>query len=632
MIALYLDWSGEPLTPAAATRVAAALAVGTKRKPVTQELEGVLFASAFDKPQRPIRLPSGMYLLFYGHIDNRAKLRRELGSQHGDDAALYAAAYAASGDAADLRVIGEYCTIAYDPAHRRVRIGRAPIAGPPLHYFRDDKRLIIATTPRAIFATGLVEQKADEQKIADSLYLNYYEGERSWFEGISRLMTATRMVFTPGRVHSDTYYDPLNLPQVRFKTDQEYVEAADALFEEGTRGMLDGFSKPAISISGGFDSQAVAAYALRVMPPEQPLLGLTSVPEAGWDGNDGHPERFGDETAHAQAFAAMYKDRFDHVLVDAAGLSIDHHMKSMFLLGSAAPRNAMNLHWIHEVHSIANARGCDVLLTGAMGNLSFSYNSDGALQTWFKRGQWRTLIRELRAMKDGRSLPRKFISAAFPFAPEWIQRLNEGMRGIHKDVMDGWCGMNPAYADEMRVAERAVDMGHDPHYRRTTNAESTRQVMLSNDRSEAGDIRQAFNLIHGIPSRDPTSYRPLMEFCLSIPDEQFLRNGTRRYLARRMLRGMIPDMVLDENRLGSQAADWALRLHRQRGELLDELDSLARDPAMAHRFNLPALKATLEGWDGSTPDSGDLSKRLQLALTRSLTTARFIRFVDGSNR
>lgn len=628
MIGLHLHWGGASLTPPAAQRFAASLAVGTARKPVSLAVDGAHFATACALLHRPHRLASGEILLFAGHIDNRADLRRDLGRGGTDDPALYAAAYAAWGDAADLRVLGDFCTILCDPAHRRVRIGRAPLGGPPLHYYRDADRLIVASTPRAIFATGTVEQAIDEQKVADSLMLNYCEEERGWFRDIARLPGGTRLIFTPQRIVRDTYYDPFDRTPVRLGSDDAYVEAADALFEEGTRAALDGFSQPAVSISGGLDSQAVAAYALRLRP-EGRLLGLTSIPESGWDGLV-PDNRFGDESEHVRAFAAMHP-RFDMQMVDAQGLSFDHHLQNLYLLAGIAPRNVANLHWIHELYKAARTQGRDVLLVGNLGNMSFSFNGTGRLPSLLRGGRWGEWLRELRAIDDGRSLPRKLVGGALPLAPEWLQNSIARLRGQDANPSFFFSAINPDYAAEMRVAERAADMGFDPTYPPATDTMQARQAMLGNAWNESGDFMQAMELLHGIPTRDPTAYRPLVEFCLSIPDDQYLRAGQSRWLARRMLRGMIPDQVLAERRKGLQSADWHLRLGRQRAALREELDRLSEDSAMTHRFDLASLKAALDDWPAKTPDNGEQKQRLLLALPRTIATARFIRFVEGSN-
>lgn len=146
-----------------------------------------------------------------------------------------------------------------------------------------------------------------------------------------------------------------------------------------------------------------------------------------------------------------------------------------------------------------------------------------------------------------------------------------------------------------------------------------------------GDTTQALEQLHGIPCRDPTSYRPLAEFCFGIPDDQYLRNGQTRWLARRMLKGLVPELVRTETRHGLQGADWELRLGRQKDQLSREISGLMRDPAMARRFNLPSMKSALDSWvPGSRLDVA-AQERLELAIPRALVTAHFIRYVEGKN-
>lgn len=641
MIALYLRWSGEPLPAPLADRLAASLGLGTGAAGVRAAEGATLACTVRDKVRArswlPARTPHGGHALLLGHIDNRAELLRNLPVQVDpacDDAALYGHCHAAWGAGADQRIVGQYAAIVWFPGQQAVHVSRSPIHAPALHVWCDAERLVITTTPRAIFATGEIEQRIDEQKLADSLYLNYAEGERGWFAGVDRVPIGTCMTFTQDKVETRRWYDPANLPDVRLSRDEDYVEAANALFEEATRAALQGFSRPAVSVSGGFDSQAVAASAMQVLGPDNPLHGFTSVPEAGWDERT-HPGRFGDEREHVAALAAMYPSFRSH-LVDAAGLSFDHQLDAMFLLAGAPPRNGMNLHWIHEVRRQARGMGCDVVLTGALGNATFSFDGSGYLPTLLRQGHWRTLVRETRPMAGrlGISVPRTIVShAVMPHLPYGLYAAI--MRWRHGSVpMEAlaWCPMNPDYAAEMRVVERAADMGFDRRFRTKTSTRDYRAAMLQGAINESGDIQAAFAHLWGIPSRDPTSYRPLLEFCFGIPDDQYWRNDTRRRLARRMFAGKLPDMVLNERRRGVQAADWHLRLSRQRETLAAELDRLATDPAMAHRFDLPRLRGLLDDWPTETPiEDANAGEGLSMALTRGLTTARYIRYVEGRN-
>lgn len=646
MIALHLNWHGAPVDPGVVDRCTRSLTAGINVAVGHHRADGALFAAHCPTPAvarawQPAIAPCGSRIMFNGHLDNADALRRDLGIVTRDFSALYAAGYARWGDAIDLRAVGQFSTVLVSPDGHRVRLARSPLQAPPLHVWHDCDRLIIASTARVVFASGEVTPEIDEQKVADSLYLNYFEEERGWYSNVRRIPTGTRAAITAAGMTTQRYYDCATLPDIRLRRDADYVEAANALLLEGTRAALDGFARPAISLSGGLDSQAVAAFAVEATAGDRPLLGLTSVPEAGLNDIDSSfsgPSFFGDERHHVAALAAMYP-MLETETLDAAGLSFDHKLSAMFLMAGAAPRNAMNLHWIHALRARARSRGCDVLLLGAAGNLSFSFDGKGAFPSWFARGRWLRLARELKATQGDRSFARAFASQALlPFLPAPLYRRLTRRRSARDNTapdsgaLDSWCPLDRDYAREMAVQDRARDMGHDISFRARRSSRAYRAAGFGNSMSEMGDIRQGLDLIHGIPSRDPTAYRPLVEFCMGIPDDQYLRGGKRRWLARRMLQGRIPDMVLNETRRGRQAVDWSVRIARDRDALIDELAALAKNPAMARRLDLPKLRTALENWTPDTAGNRDSINLIQHALPRAITAARFIRFVEGSNQ
>jgi asparagine synthase (glutamine-hydrolysing) len=631
MIALQVNWCNADIDSTSAQRLAAALALGTNYTPHFRVANELVLATAKRSRRWEVsRTPRGEAVLFVGHIQNRRQLCRKLSENYPDDCALYAAAYAAWGDAADLEIKGSFATILHMRGEKKVRISRSPIEAPPLHIWRDARKLIVASTPHAIFATGEVERKLDEQKIADTLFLNYYDAERSWFQGVNRLPVGSRAIVTPDQITVTRYYDLSDVPDIRLARDEDYPAAASALLEEGTRVAMENSSNPAVMLSGGYDSQALAAYAVDIRQGGN-VVGFTSVPEGGWDRRT--PEnQFGDERDHVMAFAAMYP-AFERELVDAKGLSFDHQLEAMFLLGNASPRNGLNFFWIHEILARAKKRGCDVILSGEGGNATFSFAGEGALATWFQQGRWASLLRELKALGRERSALRVFASeVVLPLVPDPIWKSIMFLRhGRAPSFYESWSPLNPAWAAEMRVEERAREMGYDFLYRPFKSSREWRVAALSDFSNEGGDIIQAFELRHGLPIRFPTMYRPLLEFCMGIPDDQYLRDGQRRWLAKRMLRGRVPDIVLKENRLGRQGSDWHLRLGRQLESLKSEIQQLSRDPDMTRRLNFRVLGQALEHWPAVTPVGSPAADLLNHALVRGLTTARFIRYIEGKN-
>ena len=507
MLALLIDWRRRPIDPLITGRMVSSLGAGIGRDARTHAIGPGVFAATLD-PAECVAMASGETLLFTGFIQNRAELRAALGVDRCSDAALYAAARERYAEATDHRVIGEYAAITIDPSAALVCQIRAAIQAPPLHCYRSRDQLIVGSTARAIFATGALRARVDEQKIADSLYLNYAEAERDWFVGLTRLPVGCRSLETSKRSSLARYYDLGEMPAVRMKSDGDYIEAGWDLLAQGTRAALDGRTRPAISLSGGLDSQAVAVHAMAAMPVDSSLLGLTGVPEPGWAG-DTEPDGFGDESEHVAMLAAQYPELRTET-IDAAGRSFDYRLTEMFLHAGGPPRNAMNLHWLHDLHARANSEGCDVLLNGAMGNFSFSFDGSGALASLFARGRWWRLAREVALLPRDTSLIRFFLREALrPNLPRAVdRRLAEWRSPVSAFGLAPWCSLNADYAQQMRVVERAND---------TSSPRSTREwrlAMLRGAAGEAGDITQALETIHKVPLRDPTAYRPLVEFCL----------------------------------------------------------------------------------------------------------------------
>lgn len=623
LVGIHLPYNAAALSQAAACAFKNALRGNQQAQPV-HKVENCTHVGTHTTTKR------GEHVLFFGHILNRRELLQSLGAFSSTDTELYAAAYEKWVDGADLRVVGKFSTIVFDPEAKKIRLSASPLSCAPLHYCHDGAQFVAASRAQAIFDTGRIERVLDEQKIADSLFLNYQDATQGWFKSVTRLASGTRAYVTAQGVTVEQYYNLETVPDVRFANDQQYVDAADALFREGTRLMLDGYDRPAVSLSGGYDSQAVAAYVMRERPKDS-LRGYTSVPEDGWDGIMSDT-RFGNERPYVEALAAMYP-QLQPNWVAAEGRSFDYFQREMFEFSLQAQRNAMNLHWIHDIYRQAKSDGCDVILTGSMGNATFSYTGDQMLSGLLSKGAIWPIMKELAAGGSLWSLPRRFFGqAVMPNLPRalWHKILTSRF-GPTDDPFETWCPMNRDYAEEMQVAARGEAIGFDPLFRPAADSRVLRAKMLTMAGGEGTDTMLAFEAIHGIPSRDPTSYRPLVEFCIGIPDDQYLRGGVRRWLAKRMLKGKVPDMVLSEKQRGRQAADWHLRLSRQREALIEEIDWLKEDPVMARRLNLSSLKQALVEFPKETPRDPKLAARLKLAVSRGLTTARFIRYLEGRN-
>lgn len=629
LIAAAIDFAGHGWPEGTAERMAASLELG-KGGGVSRRgaASAILLARGKQGDGTVATSVQGAQVMFAGYLQDRPGLRQRLGlpqSQPLDDAELYAAAHARWGANCDQRVTGHYAAIIWSPDAGVLRAARSPGDPSPLHWWSDGFRIVVASTPRALFAAG-VPRQLDDGKLDTALIGSFAEPSRSWFAGISRIEGGTAITWRRGKQSSNRFWSIDALPEVRMRRDDDYVEALEELFARAASQAIEGSRQPGLLLSGGLDSQAVASFALEAMDEDRGIECFTSVPAQGFQPVE-RVDSFPDERAHVEALVAMHP-HLRVTYVEAAERDFTHLLADMFVLGSAMPLAALNMHWIHESLGRAAATGCDIMLTGAGGNASFSYDGDTAFAAWLRQGRIARLLRELGKIDLDRPLHRRLVSwAIMPNLPQRFRtRLGRLARPGEADGLG--CPLRTDYMQARGLGQLAASIPLRP----ARSARQARSELLSMGSAEGGDIELALELLHGVPFRDPTSYRPLVEFCAGIPEGQYRRNGVSRWLARRLLKGRIPEQVRMDRRTGHQGADWPLRLERIRPDILKELDLMAADDETAARFDLARITAALSQWDGRDVRTAKTFEKVAVASSRAVVANRFIRFAGGSNR
>ena len=570
-------------------------------------------------------------VLFHGHLANAGEIAAVLGVRGADSATLYGHAVERWGMAADRRLIGEYCAIVYDQSRPSVRLSRSPLRAPPLHYFRSDGWIVAASVPRSIFALG-VPALLDDVRIADSNWLNFSDETASWYRGLARVGLGCVVEVGPSHFDQCRYYDITALPEVRLPRVSDYLDQADELFDRGVQAALEGAVRPGATLSGGLDSPQVAVRALKQLPLMQTLPCFTFVPEPGWDGIV-PAGMTGDEEATVRAFGALHP-RLDLHFTANQGIAHDHRWAEMFQAMGVAPSGMCNMYMFHGILSQARDVGCDRLLLAEWGNSTFSAKGEWGFVEYLLRGRWRQLFRALRDHPhDPRSLLRRFVALSLvPLLPDPLWRAL--MRVWHPSDLDPLELISPlsrAYRESAGVERRARKARVSfSRYQPTSRRDAIRKL-FSNGDSEAAEVYQGFEQLYGIELRDPTAYRPFVEFCLGLPTDLFLRDGKQRWLAKELAREIMPEDQRKNRENGRWDADWHQRIGRRRSEWLADLERASQDERKAGLIDFQRLSAALAGLPSTTSTDPQEWMPVELGVPRGLLTARFIDFVERRN-
>lgn len=572
----------------------------------------------------------GSYTLFIGQLHDRDELCRAHGLDPAmDNAGLYGALSLRLGERCDLAINGNYAAVQWNPAERRVRLARSHVSHYPLHIWHAGDRVAVASLPRTLFALG-ASSRVNDEKLADCMLLNLSQQSDSWYADLSRAHPGTTTAIDPAGMRTQRYWSYDSVAPVRFKRDQDYVEAVDEQFRKAVRATIADVAKPAMYLSGGFDSQAVASYLVEELPAGARLPTYTSVPMADYANRVGG-EFYTHEAAYVEALAKMYP-QIDVNLIDGRDAPLEDGLEQMTFMGSWPVHNPMGANWAMAALRMAAAEGCDAILSPVAGNATFSYTGDTGYATWLRSGRWLRLLREIRRSRDPRPAWRRFLALAVrPNLPVAWQTRIDAARGLHVPVFESWSPLREDFARKSGAIDRARAIGHDVEFQPLRHARQFREDWLRVSTTEGPEMRTALNLMFGVEERDPLAYRPFLELCFGIGDEQFLRDGTNRWLGRRILAGRVPEAVYAERRTGFINADWPLRFERDRAQIARDLDSFAADDRLAEMLDFDRMRAALAGWPGPGGDQRRFVSQVWLPIARGIATARFVRHAEGRN-
>jgi len=566
-------------------------------------------------------------------LDNRDELCGALGLAEGDaasmsDSTLVMHCLERWDVQAIDRLVGDFAFALWDGEKQRLLLARDFLGQRPLHFHRGDGFFAFASMPKGLHALDRIPMKPSRQAAADFLALLPETGTETFFEGVERVPPGHFAIVDRNGVTLERYWNPVRR-ELGLERPEDHQRAIREHMEQAVRSRLRGTSgQVGAHLSGGLDSSAVAATAAALLAPEGGrVTAFTAVPREGFQG--GPRNAIADEGALAASVAALHSN-IEHVLVRAGTRSPLAALDRNFYLYERPMLNLCNGVWADAIMDSARDRRLPVLLTGALGNMSFSYDGMQYLPQLLGRGRLVRLASEIRQLLANGTRPGTVASQTFgPYLPRRVWSAINRLRGKAMKISD-YSAINPSSAKAFDVEARAAGRGLDLSYRPRADSFESRLWVLR--RVDVGNYQKGMLGGWGIDVRDPTADKRLVEHCLSVPVEQFLSGGVPRALARNSFSDRLPQTVLRERRKGYQGADWHEGLGLARAELCDEVERLADIEETAEALDTGRMAKLIENMPSDGWNSDQAIASYRLALLRGVSTGHFIRKAAGSNR
>ncbi len=484
-------------------------------------------------------------------IDNRAELLTTLGlrgrpSLEISDSELILHAYEIWGEACPAKLIGDFAFVIWDGRRQKLFCARDHFGVKSFYYYRSERVFVFASEIKALLCLPYVPRQLNEARIADFLVMVLESIDRTctFYQDIVRFLPAHSMTVGCEGYTARAYWALDPTQELRFRSDEDYVEAFRDIFSEAVGCRLRSASAPGSMLSGGLDSSSIVGTASQWLTKNGGgrLHTFSCVDEDATQCDETRlvytminslsnlepctiaPNQLHTYISDVEDSIEQMDDLFDTILMDTRLVT----------------------------YSAARERGLNMLMDGVDGDIVTSHR-EAYLKFLFQAGAWKTVVMEAAGYHKFHE--RYYVPSTWQllyhhgraaFLPDWLRKVKQIVRGqrslfnhLVKDSL-----INLDFAQHINLIGRyktmeknlsldAVDTLRQYH----ANTIVAPYVTVALERYDR--VASMFS----IESRHPLYDKRLVEFCLALPWQQLVQKGVQKRILRRAMSTILPKEV-----------------------------------------------------------------------------------------
>lgn len=501
---------------------------------------------------QPMRSHDGQLVItFNGEIYNFAELKKELASypfKTHSDTEVILAAYQTWGISAFVRMRGMFALALYDVRERELILVRDRLGKKPLYWSVAGDTLVFGSELKALLAHPLTPRTLDHRSLAHYLAREYVPTPRTIYGGIQKLPPGNILRFKDGATRILPFWNPAT--ETATMDEASAVAHFDSLLQHATKERMVSDVPLGIFLSGGIDSSTVAYYAAKGSTQKIQTFSI------------GFSEKSFDESPAARLVAAhLGTEHHERILSGEDALALVQDIPDVFdepvADASVLPTLLLSLFTREHVTVALGGDGADELLLGYPTFQAEQYAKLYARVPEAVRALLRKGVELLPVSTKYMSLDFKARKFTHDFADDpmlrhlqWLGSFKESelVALLSPAVAENISGINTELVSQWESeCSRLEGLNALSHlYMRTYLMD---QVLVKVDRA---------SMRYALEVRAPFLSHDVVEFLLSLPPDMKYRNGRGKYLLRTLMRGRLPDEIIDRPKQGFAApvAEW----------------------------------------------------------------------------
>lgn len=499
-------------------------------------------------------------------------------------------------------LIGDFSFVIWDEANKSIFCARDHVGKRTFYYYYSNNIFAFSTLIMPIYEALDKKPDLNEKWISDFLSLplaiHEMENKETLYNDIFQLPPASTLLLKNNQICINKYWNPLEeVKPLKLKSDKEYEEAFNKIFFEAVSCRLRCTNEVGVMLSGGLDSGSVACIAAKQLNAKNKRLkAFSSVPIAEY--KDYLPkDLIADESEYVKSIVDMYNN-IDLTYCRSENKNSATDIDFFINILEQPHKLIENLFWYNQIVKSASESGCKVLLNGQGGNMTISSGYFMAnILTMLKKAKIIKVIKEINGYSKLYNAPKKYITnavirAAIPYNFKKLVRKKTyknidvfKMTPVNKNLIKKW-------DLEKRLKGRGF---YNYPIKHSDSNQMKKYIVDPIALSQIALIETKLSLAHGIVTRDPTNDKRVIEFCISLPDEQYVRYGKERFLIRRAMKNILPDKIrLNYEKRGRQSADWVQRLQPYWQTIYNKLEKTLKDDSISNYIDIDKVKKQLE--------------------------------------
>lgn len=464
-----------------------------------------------------------------GELYNYLEVRKALESegvtfQTRSDTEVFLRAISHYGLPALDRCEGMWAFAIYDEKDGTLTLCRDRFGEKPLYIYKDNTGLYFGSEIKFIRELLGHPLKVNDDQVCRYLVNGYkalYKGTQTFFRDVTELKPGSVMVLSPGGVTSTSVYWN---PRISQNQDMTYDEAVKGTRDHLLRAVelrLRSDVPLAFCMSGGVDSNTLISIAKRIFNYD--VHGFTII----------NTDPRYDEREMVEASVKELKIRHTPIPTDTTGFLqnlrqlICQHDAPVYTISYYA-------HWL-LMQSIAG-HGYRVSISGTAADEFFSGYFD----------------HHLMYLYEIRNDPGRHKEAL----NDWIEKIRPLVRNRFLQDPDLFI-KDPSFRDYIfldseKFQQYLHEMWSEKFAEKTYSDDLLRNRMLNELFHESVPVilhEDDLNaMYYSIENRSPFLDRNLFEFCATIPTRHLIQKGVAKAVLRDAMRGIVPDVILDEHR------------------------------------------------------------------------------------